>query len=60
MWVSSISPLNLNLIGPQTMEIYYRTGITGNTDRHTHTDRHTQAESDTLPVLDIGLSKHRT
>ena len=50
MWVSSISPQNLSLIGPLTMEIYYQTGITGKTIIHTET------ESDPLPIKDIGLS----
>ena len=39
-WASS--PPNLSLIGPLTAEIYYRTGITGNTD--------TQTQSDILPI----------
>ena len=43
MWKSSISPSNLSLIGQLTSEIYYRTGITGKTDKHTET------ESDSLP-----------
>ena len=38
MWVYSIFPPNLSLIGPLTMEIYYKTGIAG-TD--TQTDTHT-------------------
>ena len=46
--------LSLSLIGPLTTEIYYQTGITGNTDTHTdtQTDRqtHTETESDTLPI----------
>ena len=33
MWVSSMSPSSLSLIGSLTTEIYYRTGVTGNTDR---------------------------
>ena len=40
----SISSPNENLIGLLTMEIYYRTGITGNADTQTHI----QTESDTL------------
>ena len=51
MWVSSTSPQILSLIGTLTMEIYYRAGITGNTDRqtdrHTHRDTHTERERDT-------------
>ena len=31
MWVSSTTPLNLSFIGPLTTEIYYQTGINGNT-----------------------------
>ena len=46
MWKSSISPSNLSLIGQLTSEIYYRTGITGKTDKHTET------ESDSLPKQD--------
>ena len=49
MWVSSFSPPNLSLIGPLTTEIYYQTGIPGNTDK--------QTESDTLPLQDTGSSK---
>ena len=53
MWVYLISPPSLSLIGPLTMDIYYRTGITENTDRQTDrqtdTQTHTQTESDTLP-----------
>ena len=43
MCVSSTFPPNLSLINLLKTEIYYRTGITGNTDRHAHrhTDRHT-------------------
>ena len=40
MWVSFIFPKNLSVVVPLTIEIYYWTGITRNTDRHTHT--HTQ------------------
>ena len=52
MWVFSTSPSNLNLIGQLTTEIYYWTGITGNTDTQTdtHTHTHTHSESDTLPI----------
>ena len=48
MWVYSLIPPSLSLIGPLTMEIYYRTGITGNTN--TQTD--TQTETDTFPIQD--------
>ena len=51
MWLSSICPPNLSLIGPLTREICYLTGITGNTDRHTYTQAHIQTESDTLPII---------
>ena len=37
-----LSPTNLNSIGLLTTEIYHRTGITWNTDRHTHTHTHRQ------------------
>ena len=54
MKVSSSSPPNLSLIGPITTEVYYRTGITGNTDtqtdRQTDTHVHTEIESDTLYI----------
>ena len=51
MWVYSYFSLpSLSLIGPLTTEIYYRTGITGNTERHTHT--HTQR-------LNLTLFPHR-
>ena len=52
MWRFSDFPANLSLVGPLTIEIYYRTGITGNTDRCTDT----QTESDTLPIKDIESS----
>ena len=55
MWLSCTSPQNLNLIGLLTTEIYYRTGITGKTDRQTDI----QTESDTLPIMDIGWNKNR-
>ena len=47
MLLTSISPPNLSLIGSLTTEIYYQTGITGNTDRQTdrQTDRHTHTEA---------------
>ena len=35
MWVYSVSPPSLSLIGPLTTEIYYWTGITTQTDRQT-------------------------
>ena len=61
MWVYSISLISLSLIVSLTMEIYYRTGITENTDRQTDrqtdTQTHTQTESDTLPKQDLGSSK---
>ena len=64
MWVSYISPQNL--IGPLTTEIYYRTGIIGQTDRQSdrQTDRQTarqidtETESDNLPIQDKGWSKN--
>ena len=55
MWVSSTSPPNLSLIGLLTTDIYYRTGITGNTD--TQTD--TQTETDVLPIYQIESSKKK-
>ena len=42
MWVFSTSPTNLSFIGSLTTEIYYRAGITGKTDTHTHTHTHSQ------------------
>ena len=36
MWASSIFQKTLSLISPLTTVIYYRTGITGKTDRQTH------------------------
>ena len=53
MWVPSISPPTLSLIGLLTTEIYHRTEITGNA----LTDIHTDTESDILPILDIRSSK---
>ena len=49
MCVSSISPLNVSLIGPLTTEIYNRTGINGNTDTYTEkqTDTHTHSHTHT-------------
>ena len=45
MWVTSVSPPNLrSIIGQESIETY--------------TDIHTQAESDTLPIYDIGSSKN--
>ena len=62
MWVFSTSLPNLSLICLLTTEIYYLTGITGNTDRQTdrHTDRYTdtQTESDILPLEDMRSSKN--
>ena len=59
MWVTTIFPPNLSFIIPLTTEMFYRTGITGNTDRHSHTQRQTdtQTESDYVPKQDIGSSK---
>ena len=31
-------------VGPLTSGIYYRTGISGNTYRHSHTDTHTDTQ----------------
>ena len=46
MWIPSIAPPNLSLIGSLTMEIYYRTEITGIAHRQTYT----QTEFDIFPV----------
>ena len=43
MRIPFTSPPNLSLICPLTMEIYYRTGITGNTDRQS--DRQTRTHT---------------
>ena len=43
-WYLLFQTPSLSLIGPLTTEIYYRTGITGNTGTHIET------ESDTLPI----------
>ena len=61
MWVFPISPPNLNLIGPLTIEISRRTKKKQNwkrteTERHTHT----QTETDNLPIYDTGLSNKST
>ena len=47
MWVYSTSPPSLSLMGSLTTEIYYRTGITGNTNTniHTHTRTHTHTHT---------------
>ena len=47
MWVSSVSPQNLSLIGPLTTKIYHRTGITINTDtnRDTNTETYTKVHT---------------
>ena len=39
MWVSFISLPYLSLIGSLIVEIYHRTGITGNTQKQTHRER---------------------
>ena len=61
MCISSTSPQNVSLIGPLTTEIYYRTRILEQTDRHTQTDTQTdtQTESYTFPIQDIGSSKKK-
>ena len=46
MWVPSISPPNLSLIGQLRTEIYHQTEITGNA----HIQTHTETESDILPI----------
>ena len=57
MWITSISPPNLSLMDPPTTEIYYRTGITENTNTQRQT--HTETEADTLPMYQIRSSKSR-
>ena len=68
MCISSTSLPSLSLISLLITEIYYRTGITGNTDSQTdtHTETHhihrytiTRTEPDTLPIQDTTRSSKK-
>ena len=54
MWVSSIYPPNLSLIGPITTEIYYWREKNW---KHTNTHTDTQIETDTFPLYQVGSRK---
>ena len=53
MWVYSISPPSLSLIGPLTTEFFYRT------ETETNTQIYIKTETDTLHIYQIGSSKKK-